>query len=85
MYTVTVFPGSTRSTAFPGRTCRPEMDAEMKRASGAAAIRSVRPTGGSSGGPPVDRRLNVLLHESGILLDCGQAGEGRSGPRTAAP
>jgi hypothetical protein len=66
--------GSTRATAFLGRTYRPEMDAELKRASGAAAIRRVRPTGeDAGGGPPVDRRLNVLLNDFGqiIMLDCG--------------
>lgn len=67
--------GSTRATAFFGRTYAPEMDAEMMRVSGATAIRRVRPTGGDAGedGPIVDRRMNVLLNDFGqiIMLDCG--------------
>jgi len=66
--------GSTRATAFLGKTYKPEMDAEMMRASGATAIRRIRPTGEDAGdGPIVDRRMNVVLNDFGqiILLDCG--------------
>jgi|GEM_PF-6840357 len=67
--------GSTRATAFLGRTYRPEMDSEMIRVSGATAIRRIRPTGEDSaiGGPIVDRRMNVVLNDLGqiVLLDCG--------------
>ena len=66
--------GSTRATAFLGKTYRPEMDAELKRVSGASAVRRIRPTGeDADGGALVDRRLNVLLNDFGqiIMLDCG--------------
>ena len=65
--------GSTRAAAFLGKTWRPEMNSEIKRLSGAASVRRVRPSGEDSAGPTVDRRLNVLLNDSGqiIMLDCG--------------
>lgn len=67
--------GSTRATAFLGRTYRPYMDAEMMRVSGATAIRRIRPTGedADGGGRTIDRRMNVVLNDFGqiILLDCG--------------
>jgi hypothetical protein len=67
--------GSTRATAFLGKTYKAEMDLEMMRVSGATAIRRIRPTGEDAGedGPIVDRRMNVLLNDFGqiIMLDCG--------------
>jgi hypothetical protein len=66
--------GSTRATAFLGKTYKPDMDAEMMRASGATAIRRIRPMGeDAADGPIVDRRMNVVLNDFGqiILLDCG--------------
>ncbi|HEX8303068.1 I78 family peptidase inhibitor [Sphingomonas sp.] len=66
--------GSTRATAFLGKTYHPELDAELMRVSGATAIRRIRPTGEDAAeGPIVDRRMNVVLNDSGqiIMLDCG--------------
>jgi hypothetical protein len=67
--------GSTRATAFIGKAYRPEMDAKLMRASGATAIRRIRPTGEDAGedGPSVDPRMNVYLNDFGqiIMLDCG--------------